>query len=354
MIRDVRALVAVAVVLLLTLFALGSCSGEAAAPPLVRVDGSDGADVDAPARTVTVPAGEFSFRVGEPVDSVTDTGSEAETAETAETAEAPDGSVFVPVAWSFAPLRAADPQSVFVAGKYEPTTISLVAGSGSDEVTTELEEPYQIVGPGLTDFADRTYYVSVDEADVDDLRLTVSYDGLTQTLDPATGDLDAGAAEMYADQRTADVACPRRSWKGQAMVTVDMYCRVTRAAVPYLPSQGWVEDGRQWTVLTITTEPRLLVWDSPLYLPVVYRSRTPIDGTILNNRRPVAQQVRSGNPSSGQLVVTLAFDTPAGEGGDLLIRRGYDVSPRTDQDVTGLDAPVRRVVFTRAVELPAD
>lgn len=334
----IKGLTAVATVLLLALLGLGACSGADDIGVVVR---ADGAKVVGAKHTITTPAGTFTLRVGDPVDRVDDDNTD-------KTMTAPSGRTFVPVSWHFEPLPVDHLQTTFVAAHYEPTTISV---TNHDE-SVELGAPYDVVGPGIDNFDDRVYYAAVTEP-LDDLRIDVTYDGLTQVLDPSTGKLAAGPAAIYgkADEPT-DVPCPRRGWAGQADVRVDMECTITRSAVPYLPDAGWAPKGHIWTVLHINTTPKVLAWDSGTGL-IRYRPRMPIDDTVLDGREPEKRLVRNGDPVTGRLDVTLVFNTGVNAAGRLTLRRGFDVAPVDKDSVIGLDAPRQSVVFEHPVPMPS-
>ena len=90
-------------------------------------------------------------------------------------------------------------------------------------------------------------YVAVDQApdDVGDVSFEVTYDGLTQTVSPTTGERDAGAAAPLYDEPTIGVEAPCTS-EGFAtpQVQPDVSCVVNAPQrTPYLPGHGWAEDG---------------------------------------------------------------------------------------------------------------
>ena len=97
-------------------------------------------------------------------------------------------------------------------------------------------------------------YVAVDQApdDVGDVSFEVTYDGLTQTVSPATGDRDAGVAAPLYDEPTIGVEAPCTS-EGFAtpQVQPDVSCVVNAPQrTPYLPGHGWAEEGRTFVLVT--------------------------------------------------------------------------------------------------------
>ncbi len=148
---------------------------------------------------VLLPTGRIDLTVGKPVDEVT-----ADQAGDGEKHTAPDGGAFVPVTWEHDPFgEGAVPVNVMGA---DPQEADVVLRSG--DTTADLGSPYQLAGDqGTTDTGVGTMYVAVD-GDGKSPTFEVTYDGLTQTVDPATGDRDAGAAEPLYAEPTMGIEAP--------------------------------------------------------------------------------------------------------------------------------------------------
>ena len=83
------------------------------------------------------------------------------------------------------------------------------------------------------------------------MEFAVTYDGLTQTLDPTTGEREAGAAAALYDEQvtTRSSACPADGFDAGA-VSADLACQVgPPQRTPYLPGPGWAADGATWLVV---------------------------------------------------------------------------------------------------------
>jgi hypothetical protein len=193
---------------------------------------------------VLLPTGRIDLTVGAPVDEVT-----ADQAGDGERHEAPDGGAFVPVTWKHDPFGAgAVPVNVMGA---DPQDADVVLVSG--DTKADLGAPYQLAGDqGTTDTGIGTMYVAVD-GDGKAPTFEVSYDGLTQTVDPATGDRDAGAAAPLYGEATVGVEAPcTKEGFASGDVTPDISCLVNAPQrTPYLPGHGWAEDGHVWLLVGV-------------------------------------------------------------------------------------------------------
>lgn len=101
-------------------------------------------------------------------------------------------------------------------------------------------------------------------ADPDELTIEIGYAGLVQTLDPATGELRAGAAEpLYAAAGPWSTRAPAcRAGRTEIDAPgfessdgdVTVSCQVAEAyAVPYVTGHGWAQPGRTWLVVPVST-----------------------------------------------------------------------------------------------------
>lgn len=193
---------------------------------------------------VLLPTGRIDLTVGKPVDEVT-----ADQAGDGEKHAAPDGGAFVPVTWEHDPFgEGAVPVNVMGADPQETDVVLR-----SDDTTADLGSPYQLAGDqGTTDTGVGTMYVAVD-GDGKSPTFEVTYDGLTQTVDPATGDRDAGAAAPLYAEPTMGIEAPCTS-EGftSGPIRPDVSCLVNAPQrTPYLPGQGWAEDGHTWLLVNV-------------------------------------------------------------------------------------------------------
>ena len=130
--------------------------------------------------------------------------------------------------------------------------------------------PYRVVGEkGTVDSGLDTVWVAVDEApdEIGSMKLAVTYDGLTQTLDPATGEREAGAAAVLYDEPVADAeaACAADGFDREG-VQLDLACLAgPPQRTPYLPGPGWAAEGRSWLVAGTVVSVDSVVVDGTSY-----------------------------------------------------------------------------------------
>ncbi len=224
------------------LTACGSQGAGAAGGDVVEGHLSD--KVTGESTYVLLPTGRIDLTVGKPVDEVT-----ADQAGDGEQHRPPDGGAFVPVTWKHDPFAAgAVPVNVMGADPQEADVV-LVSG----DTKADLGAPYQLAGDqGTTDTGVGTMYVAVD-GDGKTATFEIGYDGLTQTVDPATGDRDAGAAAPLYDEATVGVEAPcTKEGFASGDVTPDVSCLVNAPQrTPYLPGHGWAEDGHVWLLVGV-------------------------------------------------------------------------------------------------------
>ncbi len=117
--------------------------------------------------------------------------------------------------------------------------------------------------PALTGWVDgvaispgaRRQYVAVPRG-AEDVEVTVTYDGVTQTIDAATADVSTGAAAPLYDASFArpGAPCGDQLWStGAAAVEgVGSACFVRSSVThPYVAGLGWAPEGSQWLVVTV-------------------------------------------------------------------------------------------------------
>lgn len=209
-----------------------------------------GYELDGVVSAVRLPPGELEFVVTAPYDEKP-------------TDQVVGNGPYVGIRWSLErDYLQADPYAT-AAGEVAPfdveldvdgRTYDLEAGT-STEFDPLVDEPDPVVTA-------KAVVVSVPDAfDVhDDLRLRVTYDGVTQVLDPGTGDVDAGEAEALYDGSTT-------TWRTPECDAIDLEppaafvdgdglsCFVGAVtAVPWTAETGWAEDGGVWWVVAARTQ----------------------------------------------------------------------------------------------------
>lgn len=202
-----------------------------------------GATVEGDSGFLFVPAGRIDVTVGAPL---TRPLSGDEAADGAIHAP-PAGGAFVPVAWTHDP--AALPAPLEVAGPHpELTAVALVA----DGTSYPLGSPYDVAAVGgTTDALVRVFYVAVP-ARPTKLLVSADYDGATQTLEPASGQIGPGkAGALYhpVPRLTASPCRPASPPRTRLPATA-VRCRVHDVVVvPYVPGPGWAEPPEGWLVV---------------------------------------------------------------------------------------------------------
>lgn len=287
-----------------------------------------------------VPAGRIDVTLGEPV-TVLPGGAASDDEEHAP----PAGGSFVPVAWTHRPFALPAPMAL-VGTEPQPTEMALLV----DGASYPLGSPYDVAGVGGTvDSPVGVMYVAVPGVP-DSVTVSAEYDGLTQTLDPRSGQLDPGAASPlyhHIDHHPAP-RCPADGWSSTAPLAATVTCRVGEPLrLPYLPEVGWAEAGRAWVVVgyRVTLDDARSEDGADRYSATAVTVDVTLDGGS-----PVADRsdpdAGSGAPET--TTGTLAFDGPL-EGGRLAVRVTFQVA-RVDPD----DGDPRRIelVLSRAIRLP--
>jgi hypothetical protein len=193
---------------------------------------------------VLLPTGRIDLTVGDPTEKLTEE-------QVGEVHRAPDGGSFLPVSWTHDPFGESGVPVGVLGAEPQDAQVTLVAG----ETRADLGSPYRVVGDtGTADTGVSTMYVAVDRApgDAGDVSFEVTYDGLTQTVSPATGERDAGVAAPLYDEPTIGVEAPCASEGfSTPQVQPDVSCVVNAPQrTPYLPGHGWVEEGRTFVLVS--------------------------------------------------------------------------------------------------------
>ena len=105
----------------------------------------------------------------------------------------------------------------------------------------------------------RRQYVAVPQ-DAEEVTLTMTYDGVTQTIDAATADVTVGdAAPLYdAPFPAPGGPCGDQLWStgASAIDGAGSTCFVLASATrPYVAGLGWASEGSRWLVVTVVPGP---------------------------------------------------------------------------------------------------
>jgi hypothetical protein len=329
---------------------LAACGGPAEAGAGDVVPGRASVEVIGDFGFVLIPTGRLDLVIGQPTTD--DVGPDA--AEDDETHAAPEGGSWVPVHVEHDPFGEGGVPIGLIGTAPQPAALALVV----DGTTIDLGAPYRVVGDqGTVDSGLDTVWVAVDEApdEIESLQLAVTYDGLTQTLDPSMGERDAGAAAALYDDPLPEVetSCPTQGFASDSeSVRLDLACSVSPPQrTPYLPGAGWVDDGRSWLVTGMAVSVDSVVVDGTSYDVETIEPTVTVDGSP-----PLPPDGRLGgrlgqvDHTPDRVAATWAFEASAEGPGqlgitlDLLLHKG-------DADDPG--PGVRELTVTQTVELPA-
>jgi hypothetical protein len=268
--------------------------------------------------TIVLPRSEVDVRVGEPVASVPHSDLSGDHEDEREDDDgdhqpppdllaAPEGGRLVPVTWR---VRA---QGGFGAeSDRAPTTLRLVAGDERVELWADTLTDVDDVGDSYTL---RSAVVAVPgEPDLTDLAIEVDFDGLVQTLDVATGEIDAGVAQSLYDPRRFATGCDDvRDDCDFAAASPDQPLRpatfgLTATAVslyPYDGELGWADEGTLWAAT------RVQVFGGVAFDAAGRRYSAPYDGqrttAEIDGAEPVLNEIATGR-QYGRIVFSVPED----------------------------------------------
>ncbi len=250
-----------------------------------------GLNVGKPVSVVT-PAGRLKVAFMEPVDHL-----DADRTTDLRERNAPEGGAFVPIVWSF------EDDEIF-------GVITRVFG---ERKALELEmtvdgEKYSLTppSPGSGKTAE---YLAVD-SNGDDVRLDVTYNGLTQTLDGQTGEVDMGvAAGLYdlPDVKIRSQKCPIKKWLTSPQFFINYQCTaLTAVPTPYV-ADTWAKEGHTWLAVRLQTTLSLFATGSLVDESVAsYDAVDTTDLTTIDGKKPLgALEI---NETDGTLAGILVFD----------------------------------------------
>lgn len=221
---------------------------------------------------------------------------------------APSGAIFVPISWrSLDDFSAAQP---YLTTSAVPQ-VDLVADGTS----------YRLPSPDSTADRGESFYVLVD-GDAEKLSMTVTFEGVTQTVDLAKGKVTSGRARPLYDltaKRGRRLSCDGQWESAKAGETMAHSCEVSEALLLPFADGRWAERGRSWLVVSVRTEVGLygiatLTGGGGQYAVRKSRLRATLDG-----KRPVATLDDESttevctDPVDGTCTseIALIFDVPA-------------------------------------------
>ncbi len=338
-----RPLAACAAVVALLTPALAACSEAAsdtvpgevvAARPSLEVIGDFG--------FVLIPAGRIDVVVGEPrTGEVT-----PDEASDDQAHEPPEGGSWIPVHVAHDPFGQMGVPVSLIGGSPQPAQVALVV----DGTTISLGAPYRVVGEqGTADSGLDNVWVAVDQRpdQIESVQVAVTYDELTQTMEPKSGARDAGAAAaLYvAETEEHEASCSRGGFD-VSEVQVETSCVIGPAQrTPYLPGVGWAAEDHAWLVVGMA------VWVMKATARGTTYEVARIDPALtVEGGGPLPPDGRLGEVRRDprRVSATWAFDVPAAGAVEVGLRLGL-VLRKQVSDAPGPAA--RRVTFQQTVEL---
>jgi len=200
--------------------------------------------------TVNLPRGVLEFIVADPVDEVLyvpelDYGH----------AEAADGVSLIGIGWSYRPAPWGLPRTNALTEKTPSPSAALVVADRPYDLGPLLSLDDDIVAPaeGAVIFA---VPGEPDSLTVDDFDVQVTYDGLTQSINVATGEKDLGAAttlQVGTPPTSPGADCPDLEGdQSSPGLFLDLVCQINSVtSTPYVPGLGWADEGTTWLVVTV-------------------------------------------------------------------------------------------------------
>lgn len=189
--------------------------------------------------TVALPIGRLEITAGSPVAEIS-----ADDTRQREKVKAPAGSVFVPITWQY------DAETFGAFAAYLDTNATPVV----DLVVSGAS--YRLPAPEQTGQGSESFYVLIDGRG-DKPAMSVDFDGVTQTADLSTGDVDKGQAAPLYDLRTPRTkmfpCAANPTFNRTVQGTPTFTCETTRALrLPYA-GNAWATDGHTWLAVTVST-----------------------------------------------------------------------------------------------------
>jgi hypothetical protein len=340
---------AAALGLLLLTPALAACGGDSAgvaagdvvpARPDARIADS-GSET-----TVALPIGDLLVTVGKPVREIS-----ADDTRQLEQLTATDGEVFMPVSWQY------DTTSLGAYARYLETTATPVVDLVVDGAS------YRIPPPEVSTEGAEAFFVTVSGSG-DDPELKVEFDGVTQTADLTTGEVDAGAAAPLYEldpAPTEAVPCGGTARPNRTLTVSELAFTCTMTPPVLLPYAGdnWAADGRTW--LATTVETAFGRWDeatTDLSAGAIYYPGT-VDGAFTLGGSKAVQVIRDAGRGTCpdianqncSAVFHVLFDVGEDAPRNLVVKQRYELG-RTSTWGT-IDAPEQiKLTVTDRTRLP--
>ena len=120
-------------------------------------------------------------------------------------------------------------------------------------------EHYRLPPPQLEDEGGESFYVVVD-GDAKARSLEIAFDGVTQTVNLATGKTDEGeAAALYdiGDDALAKKPCDDAQWFDSDTVVAEFSCDLFGPVLTPYAAGEWAPEGSLWLALTVQTDMRV-------------------------------------------------------------------------------------------------
>ncbi|MET0929210.1 MAG: hypothetical protein ABWX74_06810 [Aeromicrobium sp.] len=196
--------------------------------------------------TVKLPTGSLDLVVTEPRDELTD--------REAKPRRAPDGGSFVGLSWDFSPPARTATSAYVSRRRPQAAEVTLI----SDGKRYPIGEPYDAGNQVGDDTRSSSWWVAV-AGDGEDLSVEVSFFGVRQLFDVATGKtLSGGAAPLYAPPPAVPVAPSCATEKPSGPFPRPEYDSFTcdidvLGTEPFVDEVGWAHVGNTWAILSIST-----------------------------------------------------------------------------------------------------
>lgn len=207
---------------------------------------------------VIIPGATLSIRVGDPLEEVerghVDLGEETDPTKTDPVRAAP-GARLVPVTWTARPTQ----NGGGLAKDTEAVEVRLTSGSRTAAVV-EGRVP-ELLSPDGESIRPSTVVSLGGEGGLSDITVEVTYEGVTQVLSVASGEVDAGAAQGLYDEvprletgcsqtedrcrfAAADAAAP---WRPRSAT----FTTSQVALHTHTPELGWAGEGKRWATVSV-------------------------------------------------------------------------------------------------------
>ncbi|TNM48156.1 hypothetical protein FHP29_02355 [Nocardioides albidus] len=270
--------------------------------------------------TIALPTGNLVVQVGDPVQDI----SAGETRQL-EKLTATEGEVFVPVSWHYDAATLGS-YARFLETSSTPTVDLIVDGAS-----------YRIPPPDTATQGQESFFVTVSGSG-ERPALEVEFDGVVQTADLATGEVDPGAAApLYGLSPTpaepVDCGGEVRVSRKPTVSQPSFSCTMTRPLLLPYAGDSWAADGHSWLALTVETA--LGRWDeatADLTSGAVYYPTT-VDGAFTLGGAKAVRVIRDpgrgtcpdiGNQNCSAVFHVL-FDVGEVTPGNLVVKQTYQL-----------------------------